>query len=335
MAFKNNRILTSLKNLMNTLHDEIISVLKQKTPPGENAVDLLTDIIPMSKEAAYRRLRGEIQLTLAEAARICQRLNISLDHLIEIKNKNSVSFRISPMFSSDFTDRYNTMMQKAVHAIEQVQNDPNGLLYVANNTLPTFFLFNYKHLSKIILFKWRYQVQLDNTPKRMNEIIIPESTLNIQSSYCKKIKKIPTTLILDKNCFETFVNDLLFFSKINLITLDDLRLLKKEALELLDEIELAATNGVSQSGEKINLYISHTFLDASYIYAQNTETKYCIMHMYGINHLVCYDERICNEQKMWIESLIRYSTLITKSGELQRTEYLKKQRSLINLLAPE
>lgn len=49
------------------LNTGLISAMKEKLPQGTNLANLLMDILYIGKEAVYRRLRGEVPFTLAEA----------------------------------------------------------------------------------------------------------------------------------------------------------------------------------------------------------------------------------------------------------------------------
>lgn len=50
------------------LNTGLISAMKEKLPQDTNLANLLMDILYIGKEAVYRRLRGEVPFTLAEAA---------------------------------------------------------------------------------------------------------------------------------------------------------------------------------------------------------------------------------------------------------------------------
>lgn len=43
-----------------------------------------------------------------------------------------------------------------------------------------------------------------------------------------------------------------------------------------------------------------------------------------------FDEHIFRTTKAWIQSLKKFSTLISESGEVQRVEFFKKQHKLID-----
>ena len=43
-------------------------------------------------------------------------------------------------------------------------------------------------------------------------------------------------------------------------------------------------------------------------------------------------QEVCRDLKEWIQSLKRYSTLISQSGEIQRMIFFTKQREIVDTL---
>lgn len=48
--------------MKNGILNELIAVMKERVPQGQNLASVLADILFMGKEAVYRRLRGEMFL---------------------------------------------------------------------------------------------------------------------------------------------------------------------------------------------------------------------------------------------------------------------------------
>ena len=46
--------------MKNGILNELIAVMKERVPQGQNLASVLADILFMGKEAVYRRLRGEV-----------------------------------------------------------------------------------------------------------------------------------------------------------------------------------------------------------------------------------------------------------------------------------
>ncbi len=317
---------------MNSVHQELIEALKKWTPSGENTVDLLTNILPLSKEAAYRRLRGEILFSLDEAVVICRKINLSLDRLIEMKRENTFTFRANPLIFSQSIENYYKMLEDSFQAFNSIKDDPDSFVYAAQNNLPLTFAYKYPMLSRIKLFKWTYQLNPYSTPKKVTAFHIPEKIFRIQNRYSEAAQSINQSLLIDSNSMSAFINDIRFFETLEMISTEEILQMKKELMSLLDEMENTTKTSSFPSGKKLQIYISHTVIDASYFYIQNEKNRLSFIYLYSLNNINCDNIKMGDYQRQWIESLMRFSTLISGSGELERVRFFTKQREIVNSL---
>ena len=81
--------------MKNAVVNELISTMREVTPKEGNLANVLMDILCMSKEAIYRRLRGEVAFTFSEVAIIASQLGISLDKIIGTSFKSNAMFDIN------------------------------------------------------------------------------------------------------------------------------------------------------------------------------------------------------------------------------------------------
>ena len=51
--------------------------------------------------------------------------------------------------------------------------------------------------------------------------------------------------------------------------------------------------------------------------------------IFSINSITSRDKEMCKNLKEWIQSLRKFSTMISESGEMQRIQFFKKQRELV------
>jgi hypothetical protein len=138
--------------------------------------------------------------------------------------------------------------------------------------------------------------------------------------------------IWDRMMFCSLINDIKYFYDINLITDNEKNILKEEFLLMIDALEKLAAKGKHENGEEISIYISNVNFEASYSYFRSTNYKSSIIRLFSINFISTGDANVFEYQKDWIQSLKKYSTLISVSGEMQRVQFFDKQREYINNL---
>ena len=144
------------------------------------------------------------------------------------------------------------------------------------------------------------------------------------------MQSIDSIMILDRHVFQDYLEIVKYFQGLGMVQKEDIAIIKRDMLLLLNDLERCASTGLSLRGKKLDMYISHISFDCSYTYLEGSHYQACSVGIYCIDHLSCDNAKICEKHKNWIKSLIRFSTLISVSGELQRNEYFSKQREQVN-----
>lgn len=87
-----------------------------------------------------------------------------------------------------------------------------------------------------------------------------------------------------------------------------------------------------ESDNEVNIYISNINFEATYSYIEGTNVHLSMIRVYAINSITTQDIEMCKSLKEWIQSLKKFSTLISVSGEMQRIQFFQKQREIIDTL---
>lgn len=316
---------------MFSFNDELIGAIQDRIPQKNDQLHFLMNTIAMGKETAYRRLRGDIAFTFTEACIIANKLGISLDNLAKIKRTDKPSFEleISPENPLDY-----------IHfRLKQYETSFNFFLSAENisissvcNTIPYPFLFPFEHLFKLFTFKVVYQISNRKDIHHLSDFILPEELNEIRISMGKKNDYMPEdTIIFDRNIFSSFLKSIQYFHSLKIVTDNEKEVLKKEFNELLDNFEVMAERGERKGGNKTWIYISNIDFDCNYSFVKTDNFEHAYMDgIYQMDTISSGDPQICHLHKGWIESLKKYSTLISISGEIERRSFFEEQRNIIN-----
>jgi len=57
----------------------LFDILKTKIPGQYRLTDMVEEVLNVSADSAYRRIRGDKELSLSEAIALCKRFNLSMD----------------------------------------------------------------------------------------------------------------------------------------------------------------------------------------------------------------------------------------------------------------
>lgn len=318
--------------ITNELNTGLVNAVKEKLPSKDNLANALMDILYIGKEAIYRRLRGEVPFTLTEAAVISRKLGISLDKMIGVSFRDNAVFDMNIVSSEKPFEAYYSILEKQVDLFRSVKEDETSEIGTSSNIIPQTLSLKYNMLSKFRLFKWMYQNE-NIKCKHFEEMEIPQKMVEKQKEYSDLVSHIHSVdYIWDNMIFSHLVNDIQYFCSIHLITDEDKDLLKEELFLLIDEMEELSARGKSKAGNDVKIYISNINFEATYSYLDTSSTQLSLIRIYSINSITTQDQEMFRGLKEWIQSLKKFSTLISESGEMQRIQFFKQQREIVSIL---
>ena len=319
--------------MKNGILNELITVMKERVPKGQNLASNLADILCMGKEAVYRRLRGEVSFSIEEVAIISHKLGISIDQVVGDHHSNKVTFDLNLHHSSNAIDSYYEILNRYLQIFDFVKEDNSTEIYTASNLLPFTLYSSFENLSKFRLSRWIYQHGQIKTPHSLADMQVEKKIVQAHKKLSESVKQCPKTFFIwDTSIFHSFVNEIKYFASLHMITPNDVANLKEELYQLLTYIETLSSKGEFSEGRKVYFYLSNINFEATYSYIEKLNYQISLLRIYSINSMDSQSPHICQMQRDWILSLKRHSTLISESGEAQRIIFLQNQKSIIDTL---
>lgn len=314
------------------IRKKFVEEIRKALPRSNNAAIYLTNQLGLGKETAYRRLRGSVPFTLDEAARLSRLLGISIDRLAGIAAKDS-DYAFSINYSKDFFENYEEYISESSRVLDIVGGDPHGLYIMAANHLPYCFYASYAGLMDFRLKRWIHEREMTETSPPKDSFDLSAQRRREQFELLGKYRAIEETyMIWDDSVLRSLVMELRYFRMLSMLTDDELAGIKEELRNLLDRLEKMMITGHTPDGKRIYFYLSNVLFDTSYSYLEAGNFHVSYFHVYAMHMLQSESPEICTLQKKWLQGILRHSTLITESGEIERTAYLKEQRSIIETL---
>ena len=123
--------------------DFLFQRISEMLPPHITMVDAISDILHVSSDSAYRRIRGDTPLVLNEARILCNHFNLSLDQLLNVKT-GSVLFQDVRISNKNYT--YTQYLTDLLQQVESINNFMQKEIFYLSKDLPIFHNFYYKPL---------------------------------------------------------------------------------------------------------------------------------------------------------------------------------------------
>lgn len=314
------------------LYENLVTAIKDKFPGRGVLTNKLADLLMLEKEAVYRRLRGDVPFTIFEIATIAAKLDISLDHIIGCSSGKSRPFQMKMVNFLNPSEEDYEMLENFVNELRYLKDDPNSEVGGALNILPQSLVLGYRHIYRFYLFKWIYQCG-NVMPARYSQIEPPVRLQLINSEIVTEVCQAANAYhIMDSMTFLYLVNDIKYFASIYLITREEINVLKKELMIFIDDLETLAARGFRKEGKNIHFFVSSVNFETSYSYVETQHCHLTMLKSFTLNDATSPDEAIFQRMKQWMQSLIRTSTLISRSGEKDRIVFFEEQRRIVDML---
>ena len=316
----------------NNWYDGFFEALYKRYPQKSQLTEALMDLLSIEREAVYRRLRKDVIFPANEIVKMASAWNISLDDIVGINSKQ-IPFKLQLWNYLNPSKEELTQMRFLVEDSEYTRNLPNVECMEISNKLPRMLTAGFPYLNRFYLLKWMYQY-VDEKVLSYSNLVFPNAVDKLSSDYYLVSKNIGNvSFILDHNISNELVSDILYFHSIYLITDEEKELIKKDMYASLEYMWKVAEKGCwPETGNKVNLYISHLSIDTNYSYYYSDMVKFCCVHAFAKNEIWTADTAMVENFRNWMQSKKGACVQISEADEKSRIEFFMKQRQLIDSL---
>ena len=309
-----------------SIQNYFIEKLKEVLPPTVSLADEMADVLNVSTDSAYRRIRGETELTIEEIYKLTKKYTISVDEVFG-NQSNTVTFSYTKLTDSETNfEAYLLRLCEHLKAINKFET--KKIMYVAEE-IPIFYSFFSKKLTEFKLFYWQRSVL--NIPtyqqQKFNWGIVPASLIEIANQSFKEYLTIPSTEIWTVETVQTGLKQIRFYFESGIITaVHALELLKdyRCMIEMVQQNSADARKNKSDKTETYFLYNSEVMLGTNCIYVQMGNSNYSYISFNTMNSLTTNNPQFCEETEHWLKNLEKKSTLISGVSEKQRYQFFNQ-----------
>jgi hypothetical protein len=321
----------------NTTQENLFEAIKRKVGEDVNLAQEMMSLLKISKDGAYRRLNGKIQLSLEEATQIAGYFGIVLADLIAT-NREQVLFDFS--YLSRPVNNLVEYLLPLDQDLSLLQRLNNPYVYFATNDIPMFHNFQFPRLALFKLFFWGYTVwKIPNMQKQKFSLKLVEGqSLRLCQSIAKKYASIPSEEYWTPEMIDNTMNRIKFglgsgfFENPQdaLVLIEDLKNLIDHN-EHMAEIGKKFVYGTNPDDSKVafKFHRNDLFITSVTVLVK-TDTQRIVYHVFdNPNYMRSTADSVCNHADAWFDKLRRYSVNMTVANEQERKAYFNYLRERI------
>ena len=315
--------------IVQDVQQRIFDEIKKQLPKDEKIAVVLMNTLFLSQDAVYRRLRGDVPLTIYETKTLCNAYNISFDE-IDAYKKGVVTFNYLPLDRIGLN--FESWLTGLRDGLQQIKKLENTKMTMSINDTPIFQLFNLPHLTRFKFFFWAktylkipaYEHEMFKREKIDKKVLmIGIEAHNIYNS-------IPTTEIYSPETLRGTMRQIQYYLDAHLF--ED----PSYALELIDNLmdlvrhmkvqaeigrKFPRGNEAPSAGNPIEMYFNETYIsDNTYLVKSDSGSFVYLTHNI-MNYLNSTDPYYIQESEFVLEKLINNSNLISQVNVKDRNRF--------------
>ncbi|GHT72602.1 hypothetical protein AGMMS50262_01780 [Bacteroidia bacterium] len=313
----------------NNFNDIIVDYVLKNTPDNVMPVSSIMEILGLSKETAYRRLRQEIPFTFDEVSKLALALHFSIDELIEGSKKETFSFDLQSKIVSPAANAYFSQFQEYNNYLEKLVTAKHAEILITLNEFPPVFFVLSDQLFKFCYFQWLHSHSEKPVLYSFSDLTLNPQLLALKEEILTNITKMDNvSVIMSSYVYLRTIKSIQYYYQCKLITADELLLLKQDMLDFINLLAKLAKTGYVNDETKvgIDIYLSPLNINSNILYLEYDKMRETHFWIYPMNPFIIRNPEICSIQKKWCQSLKKQSMFITLSGEIFQAEFNEKQR---------
>lgn len=320
--------------------DKLFSVIKQKLPKNVLFTEEIADVLDVSYDASYRRIKGKTSLTFKEAVKLARHYKISLNELYDLPSDNSLLIN-----KNKFQDN--------IDGLIQFYKELSFYTKTFNETTKTQVIYSAKDIpfyhvkTSNLYWKFRIYVHLNFSNNNVVNNKISFYNFNPKFAAIEEADNFRSTFkltdivdIWGDTTIDSSLYQIFYFFRTKMLRKEEALLLCDEIIAIIKNIEANVTTHGShktpnQKKFKYDLYYSKLLNLNHTIFFKNEHKKGLLMPYGSFSHIKIEDANICDEMDVYLQKQLQLAKKISGEAEMDRKVFFTTMYEKIDQLRHE
>jgi hypothetical protein len=317
------------------LQRDLFAHIKNTIPAHISLVDELAGLFDISYDSVYRRIRGEKPITLDELKLLCEKFNLSLDHVLQLRS-NKILFT-DPEAHGDVKN-FKQYIAGLLLVFEQfAQSNQREMLYLSKD-VPFFHFFYFKELAAFKAFFWDKSI-LNNPEYESRTFDLKSYDVTESFAMGQQILQyyndMPSSELWNYESINSTILQIEYYRDAGIFeTPSDLAAVVDSCDAMLQHLQKQAEKGVKflpgagEAGYKaaLKLYINEIILGNNSIMVELDGQRTCFINYIVLKYISSADKNFTDKTFNNFHNLVSRSVMISGTGEKERSKFFKTLR---------
>ncbi len=313
--------------------------IKEKLPQHISIVDDVAELLNISIDSAYRRIRADKPISFEELQKLCIHYKVSLDQFL---NLQSDAFIFTGKLGNEVNFFFENWLEEVLKQYSIISSFEKKHIYFLIKDLPFNLHFQIPELAAFKFFVWMrcfsgYQVEKGikfafDYPRFEEHHTIAQKIVTVYNT-------IPTTEIWNTEAINTTIRQIEYYHEAGgLVTKEQAHILFDKLEQLVNHIEKEAELGLKfRIGEQPNfsaseyrLFNNEMIIGDNSILAELGDMRVTFLNHSFMHFIGTRDKTFNTAMFNNLTNLMQKSTLISSSDERERIQFFNRLRNEIN-----
>ena len=313
----------------------LFKIIRKKVSDQFRLADVIEELLDVSSDSAYRRIRGEKELSFSELIILSEHFSLSIDEIIKSKSQKGALFQYIAV-NLDEQDSYMEYIQRLLSILTGLKSAQDKEILFTAQDIPFYHFLNYTELMFFKLYAWNDTLTQNHVSYRQFcNNLDKESIVSIYNQMSTAYSCIPTKEIWTNQTIDTILRLMDYHIETGAFDRKETALLLLEQLaQLMDCIAKDAERGHKEEDKKtpFSLYLCSVDFENNFFLTRREGKLACTIKLYTVNSIATDNEPLCLETQKWVEDLISKSILISGTSGKERFRFFQTSKNKIESL---
>lgn len=315
-----------------SIQKELFLHIKNSLPPHISMVDEIGELLGLSYDSVYRRIRGEKPVTLNELKLLCERFHLSLDQVLQL-HSDKVLF--TDMEANGSVTNFRDYLQGLLMQLQYFNSFKSRQLLYLSKDIPIFYFFYTPELSAFKSFFWSKSILNDPSYSGRNfnlKHFDGNEYFELGQKILQEYNKIPCSELWNYESVNSTVLQILYYRDAGIFeSEDDLNKVLDGCELMLQHLQLQLEKGrkfmpgagEAGYGASLKFYINEIILGNNSIMVETDDVKIAIINHIVLKYISTTDKKFTEKAFANFQNLVSRSILISETGERDRNKFFK------------
>jgi hypothetical protein len=321
-----------------SIQELLFKQIRLQVPSYLSFVDEIAEVLDISTDSAYRRMRCEKELSLEEAKRLALHFSISIDQFLDPKT-GPVLFRgnLADSSKKDLAD----WLMKTSAVFKKVQDGPDSYLYHSFWDAPFCIFLQIQELAMFKYFFWQKTILNKEhlRDEKFTTEIKDKKLVDLGAEVISIYNQIPGAEIWTRESLVTTLSQIEYYKDSGIFkSKADVQIIYDQLEELVRHYEKQAELGIkfdfgkcpSEGAAPFQMLYNETSIWNNCALGQYGDKRMAIVNQGISNTIETTDTRFTQDVYNSIQNLIKKSTQISVVGEKERLQFFNCLRGQIH-----